>query len=1058
MRSKIRVVLMAAVAGVLLLGSMLLTRPTRATSEKKQPRFGMIKKQIGLVPKEVATSAYLGAMDSSEQVKLMISFDTRNQEELNKLLADLYDPSSPEFHNWLTAKLFGKRFGRSKQEFQMAADWLASRGLSVDIRYSNRLAIGFSGTPDVIEHAFNIRMGRYWDPATNSAFYSNSQEPALPKEIAAFTAGMVGLNNLVTYHRPVHTFESAGKSGSRGQKVQPDGTYNGHTFLSPSDLAVVYNYQSLQNSGFKGQGQTIGIIIDSDVKDSDMAAFRSQFGLPPANLQRLVLPGLTNPGLTSDGEIEADLDTQSVSGVAPLAQIDLIVMPALTSLSIETAQQDVVNLGTIKVVNESFGGCEQGLFNGTDQALFSQAATQGIAFFAASGDSGSTCGGPSGSQGIACPACYGGVTAVGGTQIQATYNTDGSIAQKISETVWNQPPGILCGHATSGGATGGGIGRFSPIPSYQQSAQGFAGGVPAGNGRVVPDVAALAGPPFTLIFSEGQAGLFGGTSLATPLWAGMMTLINQVQGSTQGSPNPVLYHAGISQYRNGGPAVFQDITSGDNSVQATACNPAVPGFSAGTGFDAVTGWGVPNLAVLVHNFGSGGGGGGCSYLLTPSSQTFSSTGGNGTFNISADSSCAWTALASDSWITIISGTSGSGGGSVSYSVASNPNDGGRTGTISISGQNFTITQNGTSSGPTVELAVDGGSFQGAVGNTAGGSQYGVNRLTPASYPATLRQVKIYFTSLGGVQAGQSVNIVVGANTSGSSTIDGITFQTVSATIQSLNGFSVFDVPNITINSGDFVVGFQLTVGVGIYPFANDKVSQHQQRSYVSVDGQAFFVTDALEPTLGGNFGIRAEVTEGTTGGGGGGGGGTPTVSNVTADLVGDILTVAGIATNTGSLQGQLDIALQDANGQTVFDTGAVSTNFSSATRSNFLYQIPNMGVHPTAVSTSVTVMNGQGTKSSPVSASFAGADAGGPSINRLSFDSSVLLIVGGPFSGSVQLFVNDVQVAPPAKIKIKGSSKLKISGSSKSLNLNSGPNRIRVLDNGLRSNIVVFNQ
>jgi hypothetical protein len=1020
----------------------------------------MIKKQIGLVPKEVASSAYLGSMAADEQVRMLISFDTRNQDELNRLLADLYDPSSPEFHNWLTAKQFGRRFGRAQQECQMAADWLASQGFNVDIRYSNRLAIGFSGTPDVIERAFNVQMARYWDPATNGAFYSNVQEPTLPREIAGFTAGLVGLNNLVTYHRPVHTYQPAGDvAGALGQKVKPDGTLGGRTFLSPSDLAVVYNYQTLQNSGFKGQGQTIGIIIDSDVKDSDMASFRSQFGLPPANLQRLVLPGLTNPGLTSDGEVEADLDTQSVSGVAPLAQIDLIVMPALTSLSIETAQQDVVNLGTIKIVNESFGGCEQGLFNSTDQALFSQAAAQGIAFFAAAGDTGSTCGGPSASQDINCPACYGGVTAVGGTQIQATYNTDGSIAQKISETVWNQPPGILCGKANSGGATGGGISHFSPIPSYQQNAQGFAGGVPSGNGRVVPDVAALAGPPFTLLFSEGQAGLFGGTSLATPLWAGMMALVNQVQGSTQGSPNAVLYHAGISQYRNGGPAVFQDITSGDNSVQATPCNPAVTGYSAGTGYDAVTGWGVPNLAVLVRSFGSAGGGGGCSYLLTPSNQTFSSTGGSGNFNISADSSCAWTALASDSWITIISGTSGSGGGSVSYSIARNPADGGRTGTISISGQLFSITQNGTSTGPLVELAIDGGSFQGAVGNTTGGSQYGVNRLTPASYPATLRQVSIYFTSLGGVQAGQNVSLVVGANTSGSSTIDGITFQTVNTTINALNSFSVIDVPNITINSGDFVVGFQVNVGVGIYPFANDKISQHQQRSYVSTDGHTFFVIDALEPTLAGNFGIRAEVTEGSPGGGGGGGGGgVPSVSNVSADLVGDVLTVSGIATNTGSLQGQLDISLQDANGQTVFDTGAVSTNFSSATRSNFLYQIPGMAAHPAAVSASVMVMNGQGTKSSPVSASFAGADTGAPSITRISFNSGVLLVVGGQFSGTVQLFVNDLQVAPPAKIKIKGSSKLKISASPKSLNLNSGPNRIRVLDNSLRSNLVVFNQ
>jgi kumamolisin len=998
-------------------------------------------------------------MAADERVRVLISFELCDQGGLNQLLADLYDPASPSFHQWLTAKQFGKRFGRSQREIRMATDWLLSQGLSVDLQYTNRLAIAFSGTPDTIERAFNVQMGQYWDSASNRPFYSNLQEPVLPNHIAAFTAGLVGLNNLVTYHRPIHAFEPAKADKAAGQSERPAGiTQDGHTFLGPSDLAVVYNYQSLQSAGTRGQGQTVGIIMDSDIKDSDMAAYRTQFGLPAANLQRLVLPGLTNPGLTKDGELEADLDTESVSAVAPLAQIDLIVIPALNSISIETAQQDVLNMGSIRIVNESFGGCEQGSYNGTDQALFSQAMAQGIAFFASAGDSGSVCPGPSGNQGISCPACYGGVTAVGGTQIQATFNTDGSIAQKTSENVWNNPPGIQCqgGH---GSATGGGIARLSPMPTYQQGAQGFAGGVPAGNARVVPDVAALAGSPFTLVFNEGQSGLVGGTSLSAPLWAGMMALINQVQGSPQGSPNSVLYQAGINQYKNGGTAVFQDVTSGNNNVLATPCGPAVAGFPAGAGFDAVSGWGVPNLAALVHSFGNGGGGG-CTYTLSPAIQSFATSGGTGSFTISASSTCAWTALPSDSWITVTSGTSGSGNGTVSYTVAANTGAGGRNGNISVSGQLFNITQSGTSGGgQTVELAVDAGAFQSAVGNTSGGSQYGVNRLTPASYPATLQQLNIYFPSFSGLQVGQSITLAVGANPSGSSNIDGVTFQTLNTTIQSVGGFTLYNVPNITINSGDFVVGFQITLGAGVYAFADDKVSPHQQRSYVSVDGNTFYVIDNLEPTLAGNFGIRAEVTEGTGGGGGGGGGGVPTLSSVTADLASNVLTISGIAANTGSLQGQLDVTLEDGNGQTVFDTGGVPTNFSSASRSNFLYQISTMASYPTAVSASVVVITGQNTRSSPVSANFGNADSGGPSITRVTFNSGVLQLVGGTFEGSLQLQVNGVQVAPPAKIKIKGGgSKLKIAASDKSLNLNSGPNRIRMIDNGLRSNIFVFSQ
>src|SRR5215813_336505 len=173
MRSMVRVVSMTGVAGVLLLGSLFLTRPTVATSEQKPPRVGIVKKQIGLVPKEVATSDYLGAIAPDKEVRMLISFDISDHEGLNRLLADIYDPSSPEFHHWLTPKQFGKRFGRPQQEFEMAASWLASQGFNVDIRYSNRLAIGFSGTADLVERAFHVQMAQYWDSATNRPFYSN---------------------------------------------------------------------------------------------------------------------------------------------------------------------------------------------------------------------------------------------------------------------------------------------------------------------------------------------------------------------------------------------------------------------------------------------------------------------------------------------------------------------------------------------------------------------------------------------------------------------------------------------------------------------------------------------------------------------------------------------------------------------------------------------------------------------------------------------------------------------------------------------------------------------
>src|SRR5262249_22207308 len=111
-------------------------------------------------------------------------------------------------------------------------------------------------------------------------------------------------------------------------------------FIGPSDFALLYNYQPLWNANIKGQGQKVGIIIDSDILDSDMATYRALFGLPAGTVQRVLFPGFSNPGRTPD-EIEADLDTMSIAATAPQAEIDLILIPILETGSIFTVEQDV---------------------------------------------------------------------------------------------------------------------------------------------------------------------------------------------------------------------------------------------------------------------------------------------------------------------------------------------------------------------------------------------------------------------------------------------------------------------------------------------------------------------------------------------------------------------------------------------------------------------------------------------------------------------------------------------------------------------------------------------
>src|SRR5262249_9117879 len=156
---------------------------------------------------------------------------------------------------------------------------------------------------------------------------------------------------------------------------------------------------------------------------------------------------------------------------------------------------------------------------------------------------------------VNCPACYDGVTAVGGTSFKSPLlDASGNLIAVSDETAWNDPPGVRFGcdakpiiPNTLTGASGGGISTRVAMPDYQVNAAGFSGGVPIGTGRVVPDVSLLSfDPPIVIVF-KGQVTGGAGTSVSSPLWAGLMALINQFKGSQQGSPNPELYRLGTAQ-------------------------------------------------------------------------------------------------------------------------------------------------------------------------------------------------------------------------------------------------------------------------------------------------------------------------------------------------------------------------------------------------------------------------------------------------------------------------------------------------------------------------------
>ncbi|HYL99684.1 MAG TPA: hypothetical protein VEZ90_12075 [Blastocatellia bacterium] len=353
-----------------------------------------------------------------------------------------------------------------------------------------------------------------------------------------------------------------------------------------------------------------------------------------------------------------------------------------------------------------------------------------------------------------------------------------------------------------------------------------------------------------------------------------------------------------------------------------------------------------------------------------------------------------------------------------------------------------------------ELSLDDGTFEQGVGRSAGGMVTGVNRLTPAGYPASLSTIAIFFAANTGVHVGDSITLLLATNPSGKTLIDGLSFRQINATVGQLGTFNSYPVPALEINSGDFVVGFSMNTASNVFPFAEDQTGFQGRRSYFSTDGAAFPLVDSLGSNIAGNFGIRAEIAETISAFGS-----TPFAANVSADLEAGVLIITGTGTDNGSDMTSAEVTLVDDSGKTVGDTGRFSVNFGSATNLIFLLQVNDMNPLPTASVASVVIIDDAGNRSAPVNVDFGRADPDAPRLRNITRNSRGKLVITGKggFSGSLQLEINGVIVAPPLPLRKISGTTLTVNGSNSALNLSSGPNRVRVFSGNFKSNSFVFN-
>ncbi len=373
---------------------------------------------------------------------------------------------------------------------------------------------------------------------------------------------------------------------------------------TPGQIQRAYNIAPLLASRTTGLGHTIVIVdaFQSPTIRHDLALFDATFGLKAAKLNILAPDGLApfNPkdAAQVSWAAEITLDVEWAHAVAPGATIDLVLAnptqdPNANTLSgfllnILRATSFAVTHNLGDVISQSFGGNEACVSKGVLQAqhnVFQAATAKGITLLAASGDRGTAeinCAFTSFTRSVSTPASDPLVTAVGGT----TLNANAATGTYTAESAWN--------------GSGGGLSAVYPRPTFQQGIAAI-----VGNQRGVPDIAYNGNPTsgVLVIWSSSGKGndlavVFGGTSAGSPQWAGITVLMNEVLGKRIGFLNPVLYRIGMSAT----PQAFHDITKGTNTFTAKNANGAtvtIKGFPTTKGWDAVTGWGTPNVTNLV---------------------------------------------------------------------------------------------------------------------------------------------------------------------------------------------------------------------------------------------------------------------------------------------------------------------------------------------------------------------------------------------------------------------------------------------------------------------------
>ncbi|MGA9393012.1 MAG: S53 family peptidase [Candidatus Sulfotelmatobacter sp.] len=551
-------------------------------------------------PSYVATAKNLGTEDPTKTIEVSVWLNPHNRDQMDTTARDLYDHNSPNYRHWLTRSQIVERFAPTAEEAKTVQQFFESHNLKVVKVGRDNFFVRARGTVADVQNAFHVQLNDY--EVRGKIIRANATDPYVEGAAGPLVRAVSGLDS-GEYEHPamqrgarVSTTKAGNTTGVAASSSSfyssdcfdrvvtqtystnndgqlPIGTYTGNHLnlqsltssgcgYTPEPIHTAYKLTGLYAEGYTGKGQTV-VIVDwcgSPTIQKDANVFSAKFGLPllgPSNFRIIYTP--TPSSCEAPDSVEINIDVEWAHAIAPGAKIDLVVPPSASFQDVDQAVFYAVNYGLGNVLSGSYVSPEsqtpQSVLD-TENLLAEIAAILGISTNFSSGDTGDyTLDGIPAT--VSAPADSPWATGVGGVTL--ALNANNSIAWQSgwgnnqSELAFEgYVPNPIVGFGFTGGAGGGPsncavqnssgncVAGF-PKPAFQKALPG--------KYRQVPDIAWLADPNTGVVIAISVPGqvpeevwqVWGGTSVACPMFSALWAIANQEAGAPLGQAAQYVY-------------------------------------------------------------------------------------------------------------------------------------------------------------------------------------------------------------------------------------------------------------------------------------------------------------------------------------------------------------------------------------------------------------------------------------------------------------------------------------------------------------------------------------